>query len=708
MKLRWKTFLLLLVVSLVPMAMVTAISQKASKKLGASISTEIHKTLEESVKREIVSATENYAMITLRAKSTMEFALRVLVREASAAMAQPAPDPTSIYFAPDFDRTGTAPPDLAPSGIHQKISPDGRLFNMPISYDHPNFLVAQNINPAEVQEDIARFTRLPPTLKEIANELKESLFWIYASLESGVHVSFPGHGGYPADYDPRVRPWYVLAKRTQALSWSPPIVDITTRQVTFTVSAPFFKPDGSFAGVAAIDVLLPNVLLQSRISSQWSSHMQPFLVGLDRVPGSGTDTVWILSPKENERASRQPAGEAGTALGFLQDQKDFSQLIRRIDQRSSGWLEMPYQGVDSFWAFAAIFPKLYFVLVTPKSKVMGLPEAVSQKFSGFAGTQVFIYLVAAVVAVCLIGGIALFISKKNTDNVLSIVKGIRRLEKGDFTTRLNIRFKDERDQIVTTFNQIMPRLEEHLRMSRALGVAKDVQQSLLPDKNPRLAGFDIAGTSIYCDETGGDYYDFIPLNQGRLAVVVGDVSGHGISSALLMATARALIMLRASMPGRAASIINDVNKHLSLDTYDTGNFMTFFYCELTPSSREICWVRAGHEPAFIYDPERDEFQVLKGKGPAFGLDYTFVYEEFRHMLAERQIVLIGTDGIWEMVNEAGEMFGKERLMDLVRTHHAHTAEEIIAIIVDELQRFRGNTQPEDDVTMVVLKVEAGY
>ncbi len=163
-------------------------------------------------------------------------------------------------------------------------------------------------------------------------------------------------------------------------------------------------------------------------------------------------------------------------------------------------------------------------------------------------------------------------------------------------------------------------------------------------------------------------------------------------------------MLRASMPGPAASIINDVNKHLSLDTYDTGNFMTFFYCELTASDRAVRWVRAGHEPALIYDPDTDEFDELKGQGPAFGLDYTFEYEEFQRRFTPKQIILIGTDGIWEMRNEAGEMFGKKRLREIIRSNSSVTAKEVLASITDALKRFRGSQQPEDDVTMVVIKV----
>ena len=704
MKLRWKYFIILLVVSLVPMAIVTSISQKATKKLGESLSTETYNTLVQSARREIVSATKNYAMITLRAKSTLELALQVLIRESAIALALPVPEPTKIYFAEDFDASNTAPEDIGLSSIHMKVLENGHLTPKSISYNHPNFLLAPGVDRTEVNEDIMKFTRLIPALKGIAAMLEGSLFWIYASLESGVHLSYPGHGGYPAAYDPRSRVWYTSAKKRRGMTWSPPIMDITTNQLTFTVSAPFFNLDGSLAGVGAIDVLIPNVLLESQISSQWSKSVQSFLFSLSDVPGGGKKQEWILSQKGKTDTVKHPAGGPKKDAYLQENPKDFSKLIPFIEEEQSSSVEMPYQGVDSFWAYASIFPDLYFVIIAPKSMVMGLPEEVGARFRSYTRGQMLISITGIIIAVIVIAGIALFISQKTTQKVMSIVNGIKRLEKGDFTTRLDMQFKDERDLIVTTFNQIVPRLEEHLRMSRALGVAKEVQQSLLPKEDPEIQGFDIAGSSIYCDETGGDYYDFIKVNEDRLAVVVGDVSGHGISSALLMATARALIMLRASMPGCAANIINDVNKQLSLDTYDTDNFMTFFYCELTPADRDIGWIRAGHDPALTYDPDTDTFDVLKGDGMAVGVDYSFEYEEFQRTLSAGQVVLIGTDGIWEMRNEAGEMYGKEILKDIIRTNYSATAKEIIAMITDDLKKFRGSKQPEDDVTMVVIKV----
>jgi sigma-B regulation protein RsbU (phosphoserine phosphatase) len=132
--------------------------------------------------------------------------------------------------------------------------------------------------------------------------------------------------------------------------------------------------------------------------------------------------------------------------------------------------------------------------------------------------------------------------------------------------------------------------------------------------------------------------------------------------------------------------------------------MTFFYCEVTEREAEIRWVRTGHDPALVYDPSTDVFDELKGQGLALGLDDTFEYDSFHRRIESGQVVVIGTDGIWEMRNKADEMFGKKALMEIIRDNHTASARQIVNTVTKTLGQFRGDEIPEDDITLVVIKV----
>jgi len=257
-------------------------------------------------------------------------------------------------------------------------------------------------------------------------------------------------------------------------------------------------------------------------------------------------------------------------------------------------------------------------------------------------------------------------------------------------------------------NEMTEGLRERERMRQSLELAMEIQRNLLPQANPKIKGVDIAGASIYCDETGGDYYDFLDMdenNQGEKVVVVGDVSGHGISSALLMTTARAFLRLRSSMPGSMSDIISDVNRQLTRDLEGTGQFMTLFYLSLDPVKRKIKWIRAGHDPALLFDPITDTFEELRGKGMVLGVDEDQVFEEQEKSgLGAGQILVLGTDGIWEANNSKGEMFGKEAVRHIVREQAHSSALKIQEAVLGSLGSFQGDIDPEDDVTLVVIKI----
>ena len=252
--------------------------------------------------------------------------------------------------------------------------------------------------------------------------------------------------------------------------------------------------------------------------------------------------------------------------------------------------------------------------------------------------------------------------------------------------------------------------KEHQRVRQYLSLAMEVQQNLLPKTDPQVDGLDIVGKSIYCDETGGDYYDFLEVGnpaEGKIGVVVGDVSDHGIPSALLMATVRALIRQRCSSFGKIDQVVSDVNRQLAADVKDSGRFMTLFYTEIDKPNNSIRWVSAGHEPAMVYNPATDSFNDLNGSNNLpLGVFEDAEFEEKNRELVPGQVIIIATDGIWEARNPDGNMFGKDRIYQIIRQNASASANEIQNAVLESLEGFRKETKLEDDLTLVVIKIKA--
>ena len=245
------------------------------------------------------------------------------------------------------------------------------------------------------------------------------------------------------------------------------------------------------------------------------------------------------------------------------------------------------------------------------------------------------------------------------------------------------------------------------KVQMSLEQASRIQQTLMPKSNPNVEGFDIAGQSIWCDETSGDYYDFIhseDWKQEKIGIVVADVIGHGISAALLMTTVRASLRERILSPGSGPEIVSHVNKSLVKDIEELNLFVTMFYSEIDLIQKSFRWVHAGHESAILYDAAKASFEMLGGNGVALGIEDDWAYEEAEIDIRSGQIILIGTDGIKEACNFDGEYFGNERLMTIARDHAAEPAENLVKEIFNALNRFRYPAERKDDETLVVIKV----
>ncbi len=261
---------------------------------------------------------------------------------------------------------------------------------------------------------------------------------------------------------------------------------------------------------------------------------------------------------------------------------------------------------------------------------------------------------------------------------------------------------DDDDHFIGTMAFVSD-MTEH---KKALALAGEVQKSLLPQSQPEINGFDIAGKSKSCDEIGGDYYDFILQGKtsGQVNVVIGDIAGHGVDAALFMTTARGFLRMRATQPGNGAQIITDMNRHLSQDVLESGRFMTLFFITLDPESEHLSWVRAGHDPALIYDPNTDSFETLMGKGAALGVDGMLAYSDHKYEdFTKGKIIVLGTDGIWEALNPEGNLFGKERLREVIRENASKNSKDIVESVFQKIDSFSAGQKMSDDVTLVIIK-----
>ncbi len=257
---------------------------------------------------------------------------------------------------------------------------------------------------------------------------------------------------------------------------------------------------------------------------------------------------------------------------------------------------------------------------------------------------------------------------------------------------------------------MVPKLQNGLRMQAGLELARAVQQNLLPLEPPAIPGLDIAGASAYCDETGGDFYDIIDISRvgtRRVELAIGDVSGHGIGAALLMASVRAA--LRSSIDaGEAPAIsVGRANRLLCTDVAD-GSFMTLVLASIDANAGTIRWVNAAHDAPAIYHRETDAFLATAGADVPIGIDPAWPYVEHRlTMPGGRVVAALATDGIWETENGAGHAL-RPRTVPGTHPRQCRPARgEICSEIMASVAAYRGDVPPADDVTLVIAAFTVG-
>jgi len=249
---------------------------------------------------------------------------------------------------------------------------------------------------------------------------------------------------------------------------------------------------------------------------------------------------------------------------------------------------------------------------------------------------------------------------------------------------------------------------EKKRLQAELDLAHTIQQRLLPHQSPDVPGLDISGVNIPATETSGDYFDYVTLADGRLGVIVADVTGHGLGAALVMTAARAFIRALSITEGDPARVVGFGNTLLEKDL-DGGNFLSLCLAAFDPRNGTLQYTSAGHDPPFVFRPEENTFAELESTGPLLGIMGGIDYDVSPPIpLKDGDILVFMTDGLFECMNAQDETFGKERLQTIIREHAAETSGAILDALLKGTADWTGNLPPRDDITVVVVKVGAEF
>jgi sigma-B regulation protein RsbU (phosphoserine phosphatase) len=248
-------------------------------------------------------------------------------------------------------------------------------------------------------------------------------------------------------------------------------------------------------------------------------------------------------------------------------------------------------------------------------------------------------------------------------------------------------------------------LIEKQRIEQQLHIAKQVQTALLPAADPVLPGYDIAGTNVPTWEIGGDYFDYLPQPDGRLGLAVADVSGKGVPAALIMATFRAALRAQR-VRGLPLDGIADRLNRIMRDSMDTSRFVTAFYGLLDPASGELGFANCGHNPPILLRGDGGR-EALPSGGPALGMWNEARFSPGSVTLRPGDVLVLYTDGVVEVMNPSGEMFGLDRLERAVRAARGAAARAGVDAVIDATRAFAGRDGYDDDFTLVIVRCGGG-
>jgi sigma-B regulation protein RsbU (phosphoserine phosphatase) len=540
---------------------------------------------------------------------------------------------------------------------------------------------------------------------------------VYVATDSGMFLIYPGNGTLPDKYDPRTRDWYVQATAQDGQVWSDrPYVDADNNGPVMTCSQAVTSPRYGH-WVIGSDVSTKTIN-ENFIGQMLGGKGYAVLINKDgdviSRPGFSAGNV-----RWNEPIGRENAF-SGNDPGLIA-------VAANMTAGRTGIETVWFNGTETYVAYAPVSSMNWSLGISlPVSQITGPVEKFTGKIADATqdtGTHITdqtdrlktVFAVLFFVILLVVLMVAVILSRVITRPVATLKEGVAAIGDGNLDFRVTIQSGDEFEDLARSFNTMADALKENIanlkkttaekeRYEKEMEIARSIQTSFLPGTMPEIPGFDISAVMIPAMEVGGDFYDVVPVSDGRWAFVIADVSGKGVSAALFMAMSRTLI--RAGLEGTAdtSRALCAANRMIAQNA-PSSMFVTVFSAVLDPGKMTLACTNAGHNPPFIVRGESGEAVFLQEDGVAMGvlpdMDSTPEYVQ----LKPGDMFILYTDGVTEAFDAGYAAFGEDRLVRIAQECRTLPAGVIRDRIIAAIREFTGDAPQSDDITLLVIRVQ---
>jgi sigma-B regulation protein RsbU (phosphoserine phosphatase) len=524
-----------------------------------------------------------------------------------------------------------------------------------------------------------------PASTDIEKDFKEearilSMEGVVLGLEDGQF--FTNRVGASTNLNFKQSGWYLEALEAKTTGFMPPVLNPVTGKATVTFTAPIFDENRWLVkGVVAYEVPLEEI------------H-------------SALSTVFITEVDAVEFFKMQSGG-----VGILVRPKDMPHEDLEMIRSQSSFGSFPKDALVKFG-------KNQYMLIQEKLSQAGIPVvypvALTQLVAPLLYQGLFLFLIV-VVGLWVVLKVTWFVVASFIRRIEELDQATEKIGRGDFSVMLKPNSNDEIGRLAESFNRMAVSLKDYTRkleitvrekeqIAKELELASTLQQSALPREVPRFQGLEIAARSFPAKYVGGDYYDFIYPDDENVGFIIADAAGKGFPGSLYMSNSRSVFRVVSKMENSPAKLLKDINDYLSQELPGSeGMFITYVYGVYNKATHSMTYSNAGHFPPLFYKAKSKTFEPLKSCGMPIGIMPGETYTEETISFEKGDILVMYTDGAIEAVNQKSEMFGLEKLREIIEKDPNLAAAVLLDKIGDEIQRFVGDTPQHDDITVVVVR-----